>query len=508
MLKTLLRSSLALVLLLGAPSFCFALGDTLTVAYPADAKTFDPHLTVDPASGNVMRQVYESLVRLDENGNVIPCLAEKWEPLEGGMGYIFHLRKGVKFHNGETLKADDVLFTLKRATSPIAVAVQPFSDVIDADKIEVIDDYTIKVPTKQPLGTAFLASLNHPWASILNRKAVETAGKDYEQHPVGTGKFKFVSRTKNDRVVLERFDGYHGEKAKIKNVIIRTVLEAPNRTIELESGAVDFVFEIPFMDVKRIEENKALRAVVRPAQITAVLCPDITRPPYNDIRVRQAISLAIDRKGIVKAVLRGYGAPANGPIPQIKYNKGKQTPAIEVNVKKAKELLAEAGFPNGFKTVMICPDRADRVAMMTIIQSNLKAIGIDMELKIYEFGAYPEIIRKPGHDTCIWYNFGGAPAPDPYFFLSPIYHTNVIGKMSTSFLSDPKVDALLDKGAALQDGPEREAVYGELWDKLNELLPSIPIVWPSRIYGTVASLRGIHFDGTGVTDYSNAYFEK
>lgn len=491
-----------------SPTQILAKGDTLTVAYPADPKTLDPHMTQDSTSNNTMRQIYESLVTLDEKGNIIPVLAEKWEPLEGNRGYTFHLKKGVKFHNGEELKASDVFFTFTRATSPLAGSVHAFSSFIDAANMKIIDDYTIVIPTKQPMGTCFLESMNHPWSSILNQKAVESADRTYGQSPVGTGRYKFVSWNKGDRVVMERFEDYHGTKAKIKNLIIRAVVEGTSRTIELESGAVDVANEIPYIDVPRIESNPDLTMVLRPGQVVVILSPDVTKAPYDKLEVRQAMNIAIDRKGIAKAIFRGYGDVSTGPVSaQIKYNKHNKTPVPKVDIAKAKELLAKAGYPNGFKGQLIAPDRPEYLAPMTVIQENLRAIGMDMELRVFEWGTYLDAIRQPGHAPFVWYHWGGGPALDPFFFLTPAFHSVSIGQTNRSFLNDPHMDKLLDKGAALNDGPERQAVYEELWDYINATLPWISVAEPNRTFATTAKLRGVNFTPSAITYYGSAYFE-
>ncbi|MDR0239085.1 MAG: ABC transporter substrate-binding protein [Deltaproteobacteria bacterium] len=503
------RHCLPVLIVLVCASFVHAKGDTLTAAFPVDPKTMDPHATQDSASHTPMRQIYESLVTLNEKGVVVPVLAEKWEALPGNKGYTFHLKKGVRFHNGEVMKADDVIFTFQRAAGPEGSAVHSFSNFIDIANVKALDDHTVVIPTKQPMGTCFLESMNHPWSSILSRKAVETTGKNYGQNPVGTGRFKLASWAKGDKVTMERFEDYHGEKAKLKKLVIRTIIEGASRVIELESGAIDVAGEIPQVDVKRIQANPALDMVIRPGQVVAVLSPDITKPPYDNLLLRKAMDIAIDREGIAKTVYRGYAEPSNGPITaQIKYSKHKTTPIPKVDVPKAKELLKQAGYPNGLKGTLITPDRSDYMSCVTVIQENLRAIGMEMELKVIEWGAYLDVVRQPGHAPYFWYHWGGAPALDPFFPLTTAFHSSAAGQTNRTFLKDPEIDALLDKGAALDDGPERQAVYEKLWDKLNDMVAWINVVEPYRLVGTVKGLKGVHFTPSVIVYYGNAYFEK
>lgn len=506
-LRTLALSLVCLALTTGT---ALAKGDTLTIAAPSDAKTLDPHGTPESSSHSVMKQIYEALVTYDDNQNIVPLLAEKWEALEGNYGYKFTLKKGVKFHNGEELKADDVLFSFQRATGPNAGAIHALSSYIDPKGLEVLDDYTVVVRTKQPMGSSFLASMNHPWASILNRKAVEQFGKDYGMNPVGTGKFKFDSWSKGDRITLTAFDGYHAEKAKIKKIVLRTVIEAASRTIELESGAVDLAVEVPTIDVKRLQENKNLVTILQPSQMIFHLGMDtLHKKPYNDVRVRQALNLAVNRAGIVKAVFKGYAEAASGPISSaIKYSKAKTTPVPKVDIAKAKQLLAEAGYPNGFKTELLTADRTDYINIATVLQENFRHIGVECEIKVFEWGTYIDAIRTPGHAPYVMAWWGGAPALDPFFFYGPQFHSVAAGQTNRAFLKDPEIDALLDKGASLSDGPEREAVYGKVWDKLNELAPWASIAAPTAIAVMDKTLKGVRPSPGLIQYYGNAYFTK
>ncbi len=456
-----------------------------------------------------MRQIYESLVAFDDKQEIVPMLAERWEQLPGSMGYKFYLKKGVTFHNGEEMKASDVLFTFTRATGVKGAAVHSFSSYIDPAGIKVVDDYTIIIPTRQPMGASFLASMNHPWSSILNQKAVEKAGLDYGMNPVGTGRFKLVSWAKGDRLSFERFEGYHGKKAPLSKMIIRAVVEAPSRTIELESGAVDVANEIPYVDISRVSSSKNAKMEIRPGQVVFILGMDITRPPYDNLKLRQAMNIAINRAGIVKAVFKGYAEAATGVISSsVKYSKTKVTPVPALDIAKARQLLQEAGYPNGFKGTLMVPDRTEYLNPMTVLQENLRAIGMEMEIKVYEWGAYQDAIRQPGHAPFITASWGGAPALDPFFFMTPQFHSSAVGQTNRTFMKDKEIDALLDKGAALSDGPEREAVYHELWDRLNAILPWICVVSPNRTFGVSKELRGVNFGPSSITYYGTADFAK
>lgn len=484
-----------------------AKGDTLVIANPADAKTLDPHGTPESTSHSVMRQIYESLITHDKDMNIIPWLAEKWEVVDNGKGYKFYLKKGVKFHNGEEMKADDVIFSFKRALGPDGGAVRALANSIDPDGFEKVDDYTVIVRTKQPMGTVFLASMIHPWSSILNKKAVEAAGKDYGMNPVGTGRFKYERWSRGDSIYLQRFEEYHAEKAKLNKMIFRAVIEPNSRTIELESGAVDLAVDPQVTDFKRLMDRPDMKVVTKPGQLIFHLGLNLTKAPYDNIKVREAMNLAVNRAGITKAIFHGFAEVPNGPTTvAVKYNKAKETPTIKPDIKKAKQLLAEAGYPNGFKGKILTADRPVYINVATVVQENLSQIGIQMEISIFEWGTYIDAMKKQDHDPYVYAWWGGAPALDPYFFLNTQFHSVALGQTNLVFMNDKELDALLDEGARLMDGPERAEVYGKAWDIINAKLPWIYLAAANRNFAMTKTLEGIDFTPSQVNYFGNAYF--
>ncbi len=482
-----------------------AKGDTLTVGVVQGTKTLDPQGTTAGATYSVLVHLNETLVAV-QKGKVVPVLAESWKLLDDKVTYVFKLKKGVKFHNGETMTADDVVFSFKRALSPAGVAIKSFSMYL-AD-VQKIDENTVQLKSVSPMGEAFLGSLSHPWASILNQKAVEAAGLDYGQRPVGTGKFKLKHWVPGDRVEMERFDDYHGPKAKVKNLIMRGIVEATSRTIELESGAVDVVMDVAPVDVGRIKDNPKLALSTVPSFRSYHMGFDVTLPPYDNPKVREAINLALNRPGIIKVVFRGQAEAARGPIPStIEYSNYKNAPDFPYDPAKAKKLLQEAGFPNGFKSELFISDRSDYVGMATIVQSNLKAIGIDISIKVFEAGAFIDAIRQPGHGPFL-NNWGGnVPTADPFFSMTPLFHSKNVGQTNRYFYKNPKVDELLEKGVQTTDSKERSAIYKELWDILNKDLPQATILAPLNMYGHVKELKGVEYSPTLLNYFGNAYFE-
>lgn len=429
--------------------------DTLVVANGADAKSLDPHATNDAPSSKVTVQIYDRLVEQDDNMEVVPGLAESWEQPDG-VTTIFHLRKGIKFHNGEPLTANDVKFSLDRM-----MASPQVSHIVGTlDKVEVIDENTVKLTTKQPFG-ALLSHLSHPTAAILNEKAVKEYGDSYGQHPVGTGPYKFVSWASGDRIVLEANPDYYLGEAPIKNVIIRAIAEATNRTIGLETGEIDIAYDLEGMDKDRVREDQNLVFLEEPSLGIDYIGFNTKKAPFNDVRVRQAIASVINVDDIISTVYKGSAVRANSLIGPKVFGHTDDAKAWTVDIEKAKALLAEAGYPDGFKSKIWINENPDRRDIAIILQDQLRAVGIDIAVETLEWGAFLEGTSRGDHEMFIlgWVTVTG----DADYGLFPLLHSSCFGGAGNrSFYDNPKVNELLTKARNSNDQEERKALYREV----------------------------------------------
>ncbi|MDR3265696.1 MAG: ABC transporter substrate-binding protein [Synergistaceae bacterium] len=492
-------------ILLVAAGCAFAQGDTLTVIMAADSKSLDPHAAPDLSSTGVMTQMMESLVTIDSGGKIVPLLAESFEKLDD-LRYKFVLRRGVKFHNGEELTAGDVKYAFTRAVKTGKVIDYVVRN-IDVEHIEILDDHTIIVPSLTP-DSSFLACLSHYCAGvILNQKAVDAAGERVGMQPVGTGPYKFVSWQKGNRIVLERFDDYWGEKAKTPNLVFRTITEGTNRCIELETGGADIVQSLLPVDVNRVTDNSKLTLLRVPAPVVMYLGMNVSGEPLSDIRVRRAITMVVDNRPIVKIAFRGVGLPARGPVPPtIKYYDA-TLPEILPDVEKAKILMAEAGHKDGLKMELWCRDEKTYIDTATIIQNQLKQIGIDISIQVMEWGAFLEKLKQ--REQQLYLQAWNSVIADPDYSLFGVFHSSQkLTGLNRGVYGNLAVDKLLDDGKRVSDGPEREAIYHQLqhlivddaaWGFLhvNELL-----------IGMRENVRGFLFDPSGNHKYYQVYFDQ
>lgn len=445
--------------------------DTLIVANSADIKTLNPMYTGDTVSAQVFLSIYDHLLWQDLEGNLIPRLAESWETPDP-LTYILHLRRGVKFHNGDPFTAEDAKLTIDRGRTTIAATG---ANVLlkDIKEVEIKDDYTIVIHMSQPY-TPLLYAFTEVWGSVMDKKAMEKLGDKYFEHPIGTGPFKFVSWTKGDRVVLERNDDYWGDKAEFKNLIIRAIPETSVRTIELESGSVDMIYKVNVHDINRIAENPKLQVLRRPELRSDYYILNCSRPPFNDVRVRQAFAKALDIVGIQKAVFRGVGRAARGPLPLGMRYFDDTLPMPVQDVEGARALLKEAGVGQLNITIRVNESK-ERIDAATIAQAQLAEVGINAEIQVLEYGALLDILDRGDFDVSLlgW----GNNLPDPEYAMSRLYHTRGIGATNWARYSDPKMDELLDKGTLLPDGDERAALYKEVQ---RYFLGQVPVIYWSE----------------------------
>jgi peptide/nickel transport system substrate-binding protein len=466
----------------------WAIKDTLTIGMASDAKTLDPHGTNDTTSSSTMIQIYEPLLEVAADKSLVPVLAESWEQLDETT-YKFYLRKGVKFHNGEEMTADDVIFTLHRMTLPESAPVTLYGSNINPEGFEKIDDYTVIVKSNGPIA-GFLANFSHTSGYIMNKKAVEASGENYGNEPIGTGPFKLLSKTKGDRTTMERFDDYWGEKAKVKTLIYRAIPEANSRVIELETGNIDLTYNLPFSEIRRMREENKVDVVLTPGMSITYMGLNYNAKPFDDLRVRRAIDMAIDKEALNEVVYDGNASVPVGPLLSKHSYYPKDAKPFVYDPEGAKKLLEEAGLPKDFKMTIWTNDTKERIDSATIIQAQLAEVGITCEIQILEWGTFLEKLKSGDLAAFIIAWAAADMNPDPDSYVSGPFHSRYSGPSNRTWLNDPEVDELIDKGKITPDGPEREKIYTRFWDRVNELLPWVYLTTQDSAYAKGKNVKG------------------
>ena len=464
-----------------------AMAQTLVVAQGADAVNLDPHTTNDQPSSRVRRQIYETLIVQGEDLVLRPGLATSWEQLDE-LTYEFKLRQGVKFHNGETFKASDVKFTFERLLDPNTRADAKF--LLDPiAEVRIIDDYTIRIKTKSPF-SPILAHLAHPVAAILNEKAVKEAGSAYGTRvAVGTGPFRFVTWVSQSHIILQRFDDYWGEPAKVQQVVFRAIPEGTVRAIELETGNVDIAYDLEPVDVMRLESDPNIKLHSTESLSATYVGFNVQKPPFDNVLVRQAINHAVDVQALVDIIYQGQAVRAFGPLSPKVFGAHPALEPYTYDPQRARELLAQAGYPNGFKTSIWTNENPLRIQVAEVMQQNLAEIGIQADIEVLEWGTYLANTAAGLHDMFI---LGWATVTaDADYGLYALFHSSQHGSAGNrTFYTNPRVDELLDFARSTSDQDARLKAYYEVQEILREEAPWVFLLFQTYVDGTRANIDG------------------
>lgn len=477
--------------------------DTLTVAVSADPPTLDPHSASLAHTVNALNPVYETLVRYTEDGELIPLLAESWEQLDE-LSWKFNLRKGVKFHNGEEMKSSDVLYSFQRATGSDGALVSHITYILDAQNSEAVDDYTVIIRTKEPFAP-FLQYLSHMACAVVSEKEFTENTEKASQNPCGTGPFKFQEWKKNDRVTYVKNEDYWGEKAKYSNLVIRTIVEANSRVIELESGSIDIAYEIPANDVTRIKGNKELKIADRPSTTYEYFGMNTSKEPFNNPEFRMAIDLAIDEEELVKSVYKETAIYTPGPVtPDMKYFDDSDV-ECRYDPAKAKEILNQLGIKDGTKFRLTTFEAKHRVDSATILQSMLNEVGIELEIESLELAAWSNKLGQGDTDFFIA-GFGAVGFSDPDMNVYGPLHSNNIGLNNYCFYQNEELDNMIDSTRKISDGEEREALFKDIQKLIRKEVPMIPYANTMQVVGLRKNVQGFKVSPAQNHFVNNVYF--
>jgi peptide/nickel transport system substrate-binding protein len=454
-------------------------GGSLTIGLNGEIDKIDPHKSVTIVAFQVNQTMYESLVTAnDQLDNVVPQLAEKWDQPDATT-YIFHLRKGVKFHNGKELKAEDVLFSYERIMAD-ATGSPRKTDFKLVEKMEQVDEYTVKL------------TLQTPFAPILskleNLRIMPKGENDFDQKPIGTGPFQFVEWVSGQKIVAKAFPDYWGGAPYLDQIVFRPIPEAATKLVELKTGGVDMLNEVPFKDIAALEKEANLQVYRTNSVVRDHLGFNVGRKPFDDKLVRQAIAWAIDREGIASALMYGYAKPAHMAIPDSNWAfLPAAATAYGYDLKKAKELLTQAGYPNGFETtIKVSPTYPEQVKMAELIQQSLSEIGVKVNILQLEWSTWiKEVISEKNFDMEIVLISGGM---DPDDFLYQWYRSGE----PFNFLNynSPTYDETIQKARVAVDADERKVQYHKGQQVLLDEMPVAHIIYRDAVMAAGKHVKG------------------
>ncbi|HUT44579.1 MAG TPA: ABC transporter substrate-binding protein, partial [Desulfobacterales bacterium] len=374
----------------------------LVIGYDRGAEILD---TIKTAwYSDALIYIHERLVSRDYNFQYGPGLAESWDVSEDGLVWTFHLRKNVSFHDGKPFKAEDVKWTIDTIKDPDTAS--PFmADLAAIKEVIIKDEYTVDIVLNYSFPN-ILYNLSTTAASIHQVDAYKKYGDDYGTKVViGTGPYKLAEWIRGDKIVLEKNPEYNwGPEwmsntgpALIDKIIFRAIPDENTRLMELELGGIHILQDVPEMYVEKLKQNDDLIIVQEPGTRLAYLAYATDKKPFTDVRVRRAINHAVNREDIVKFVMRGVGKVAYGYLPPAlkdEYYEDSEKIAYKYDPEKAKALLAEAGYPNGFKVTLSADNSSKSSKLAEVLQNQLKEVGITAEIRLYDSSSYVEMLKE------------------------------------------------------------------------------------------------------------------
>ena len=489
-------------------------GGDLIIAKQSDVVSLDPAASNDTPSSDVQRNIFETLVTQDENMENQPLLAESWEQIDDTT-WVFKLREGITFHDGSDFNAEAVKANIDRTLdpevgSPRAIMYNMITEV------EVIDNYIVQFKTAYPFAP-LPAHLAHPGGVMISKEQIEedyaamengeNPGTVISANPQGTGPFVYDEWQPGQFVRLLKNEDYWGEPAVLDSVTFKVVAEDLTRIAELETGDADITNPLSPSDVRQIEATDGLSVQRQESSALSYLGFNMAKEPFDDARVRKAISMAIDKEQIIEGIYDGIGIPAKGPIAPNVFGYSEEVTGLDYNVEAAKDLLAEAGFEDGFSTTIWTNDDRQRIDTATNIQAQLREIGITAEVEILEWGAMLEQTANGEHDMFVfgWTTVTG----DADNGLYPLLHSDNLGNAGNrTFTEDEELDELLDQARQTVDPNERLELYRQVQELLVEIAPMVYIHHQEYLMGVNEDVNGLTQMPTQLLNLKDVYMKQ
>ena len=491
----------------GAPSTKARRGqNSFTIAVSTEPLGLDPAIVNDNYSGDVLFNIYESLLRFKHDSmEVEPALAERYTISPDGLSYTFYLRQGVVFHDGTPFNAEAVAFNIKRQLPPLRTESMTYADLVygAVDKVDVIDDYTITITLKERT-TPFLRNLAMLFAApIASPSAIEKYHNNLMLHPVGTGPYQFERWIRGDHLVLQRFAPYWGQKAKLDKLVFRFMKESGSRVVALNNGEVDAITGLDAHVIKQIKQggNKLYQA---PGTNTFYMIFN-TRPEAvtHDVRVRKSLAQAIDIPTMVKSLYQGYSTYAPTYFPEFLPGYSKDTPVSTYNPKQAQATLQELGV-NKVKIIANAnatySNAVGGQVLSEAIQSYLKQVGVSATIELYDFATYKAHLITDSWDLSFIGCNGDNGDPDNFinFLALPDPTVNQGLWQHQEFID------LVNKGTHLPEGDERTKLYERTAEIIATEMPLLPIAHAQNLVAYRPLFQGLSINPFGFNILSQA----
>jgi peptide/nickel transport system substrate-binding protein len=472
--------------------------DTLVMVIESSPTNLDPRVGLDAQSERIDELLFDDLCTRDAHLNVQPGLAERWE-IPDPLTYVFHLHQGVKFHDGRPLTSRDVKWTFDsllqgKIRTTKAAAYRP------VDHIDATDDATVVFHLKQPFAT-LLWNVSDGAIGIVPYGS----GDEIMRHPIGSGPFRFVTAEPDKEVIIERNDGYWGQKPGLKRVRFAVIPDATTRALELRKGSADIAVSSLTGDmVLALERDSNLEVLHAPGTVLAYMAFNTRDPALKDVRVRQALAYAIDRTPIIHYLMRDFARPAYSLLPPESWAYNGDVPHYDYKPDQARQLLEQAGYPavNGVRfhlTMKTSTEESTRL-MAAVLQQQLREVGIVLDIRTFEFATFFSDVTRGAYQLHSLRWVGGNEDPDifEYVFHSAKFSPHGANR---TYYSNPRMDALVDQARGELDQNVRKQIYAEIQRILAEDLPYIDLWYIENVMVHTRRVRNLTLNPPGNYDF-------
>lgn len=467
----------------------------LVVGISADPSTLDPMIQSGQATRLIKMNLYRGLLAYQPDGKIGYEIAESYQVSEDNKTYTFKIKPNAKFHDGSDITAEDVKFSMERILDEKVGATfrSDFKNVLD--KCEVVDNKTVKIILKKP-SAPFIDLLTLPESAIVSKKWCESHNNDLNANPMGSGPYKFGSWDKGREIIVNAFsDFYKKGKPESKGIRFVIIADATTRANALKTNEVDLIDYVASKDVIAFEKEKGIKVDISEAPF---MCLQINSKegPLANPKVRQAIAYAMDREGVINTAFMGRGTPIYGFPTRVGQNNydGKYDNYFKTDLEKAKQLLAEAGYPNGFKTKVLSSSTYDfHKQTAVVVQDSLKKIGIEAELELPDWSTRIERSNRGDYQILVSGTAGNIVDMDwcTNYFASGEPRMN-----SAAWFADAEVDKLLEEGRTTLDTAKREEIYDKLRKRILDLSPFVFINYREQCFARNENVEGFtNLDG-------------
>ncbi|HYL92663.1 MAG TPA: ABC transporter substrate-binding protein [Alphaproteobacteria bacterium] len=475
--------------------------NTLVMLIESSPASLDPRVSTDAQGQRIDELIFDPLVRKDEHFNFQPGLAERWE-VPDPLTYIFHLRRGVVFHDGRPLTASDVKWTLDSVRDGSLLTLKGSTYKL-VDRVDAPDDYTVVIHLSEPFAP-LLWNLTGGAFGVVPYGS----GKDFSRRPIGSGPFRFVSLTPDSEVILERNDAYWGEHAHVARLRFNVVPDTTTRALELRKGSADIaVNAFPADTVSALKHEPNLEVIQVPGTSLGYVAFNLRDPILRDVRVRQALAYAIDRGPMLRYIFGNQGRLADSILPPEHWAYSGDVTHYPHDPAKANAILDAAGYKRGadgvrFHLGMKTNNTDDTTRLLVaILQQQLRQVGIALDIRSYEFAAFYSDVLKGAFQiySLRWVGYSNQ---DPDMFEDAFHSASFPPKRANrGHYSNPRVDQLIEEGRRTTDQQRRKQIYAEVQRILAEELPYIDLWYFDNVLVHTTRVRNLRLGPAGNYDF-------